>query len=109
MTGADSKGVILIADDTAESLTMLNEALTSEGYTVLVAMDGQQAVTIAGRMAPDLVLMDAIMPNMDGFEACQALKSDAELQDIPVIFMTGLTDSEDIVRGLKSGGVDYQQ
>ena len=52
MTGADSKGVILIADDTAESLTMLNEALTSEGYTVLVAMDGQQAVTIAGRMAP---------------------------------------------------------
>merc|ERR1712000_304519 len=58
-------------------------------------------------MAPDLVLMDAIMPNMDGFEACQALKSDAELQDIPVIFMTGLTDSEDIVRGLKSGGVDY--
>ena len=106
MTGADSKGVILIADDTAESLTMLNEALTSEGYTVLVAMDGQQAVTIAGRMAPDLVLMDAIMPNMDGFEACQALKSDAELQDIPVIFMTGLTDSEDIVRGLKSGGVD---
>ncbi|MAD45251.1 MAG: DNA-binding response regulator [Oceanospirillaceae bacterium] len=107
MTGADTKGVILVADDTAESLTMLNEALTGEGYTVLVAMDGQQAVTIAGRMAPDLILMDAIMPNMDGFEACQTLKSNAELQDIPVIFMTGLTDSEDIVRGLKSGGVDY--
>jgi len=107
MTGADNRGVILVADDTAESLTMLNEALTSEGYTVLVAMDGLQAITIAGRMAPDLILMDAIMPNMDGFEACQTLKANAELQDIPVIFMTGLSDSEDIVRGLKSGGVDY--
>jgi DNA-binding response OmpR family regulator len=102
-----SGGVILIADDTAESLSMLNEALAGAGYTVLVAMDGQQALNIASRMTPDLILLDAIMPNLDGFETCKALKKDPELEDIPVIFMTGLSDSDDVVRGLECGGVDY--
>ncbi|MCD8520666.1 MAG: response regulator transcription factor [Saccharospirillaceae bacterium] len=107
MIRSESKGLVLIADDTAESLTMLNEALSSAGYTVLVAMDGIQALNIAERMVPDLILLDAIMPNMDGFDACRALKENAELQDIPVIFMTGLSDSEHVVRGLECGGVDY--
>ncbi len=107
MTNNETKGVILIADDTAESLSMLNETLTGAGYTVLVAMDGMQALSIAGRMTPDLILLDALMPNMDGFEACRHLKADVELQDIPVIFMTGLSDSEHVVRGLECGGVDY--
>lgn len=107
MIRAESKGLVLIADDTAESLTMLNEALSGAGYTVLVAMDGMQALNIAERMAPDLILLDAIMPNMDGFEACKALKDNVDLQDIPVIFMTGLSDSEHVVRGLECGGVDY--
>ena len=107
MNRETNKGVVLIADDTAESLSMLNEALTQSGYTVLVAMDGVQALSIAGRMTPDLILLDAIMPNMDGFEACTQLKADVDLQDIPVIFMTGLSDSQDVVRGLESGGVDY--
>lgn len=107
MIRAENKGVVLIADDTAESLSMLNDALTGAGYTVLVAMDGVQALAIAGRMTPDLILLDAVMPNMDGFEACRIIKDNADLQDIPVIFMTGLSDSRDVVRGLESGGVDY--
>ncbi|SIS44270.1 response regulator transcription factor [Neptunomonas antarctica] len=101
------KGVVLIADDNPDSLGMLNEVLASEGYTVFVALDGAQALAIAERMAPDIVLMDAIMPNMDGFDACKALKKNSELADIPVIFMTGLSESEDVVRGLEAGGVDY--
>ena len=107
MTNPVSKGIVLIADDSTESLGMLNEALVSEGYTIFIAMDGQQALAIATRMAPDIVLMDAIMPNMDGFEACRELKKNAELVDVPVIFMTGLSDSEHVVKGLESGGIDY--
>ncbi|MEK9712750.1 MAG: response regulator transcription factor [Thalassolituus sp.] len=102
-----SQGIVLIADDTAESLTFMNEALAGAGYTVLVAMDGEQALNIARRMPPDLILLDALMPRMDGFETCQALKQDQELQDIPVIFLTGLSDSADVIRGLEAGGVDY--
>ena len=86
---------------------MLNEALVNEGYSIFIAMDGQQALAIASRMAPDIVLMDAIMPNMDGFEACRELKKNSELVDVPVIFMTGLSDSEHVVKGLESGGIDY--
>jgi DNA-binding NarL/FixJ family response regulator len=70
-------------------------------------MDGIQALAVAGRMAPDIVLMDAIMPNMDGFEACKALKSNSELNDVPVIFMTGLSESENVIKGFAAGGVDY--
>ncbi len=67
----------------------------------------RQALTIARRIRPDMILLDAIMPNMDGFETCRALKADPMLASIPVIFMTGLTETEDIVRGLEAGGVDY--
>lgn len=107
MKRMESKGIVLVADDSADSLEMLNEALVNEGYTIFVAMDGQQAVTIAERMSPDVVIMDAIMPKMDGFEACRQLKKNRELKDIPVIFMTGLSDTEDVVKGLEAGGVDY--
>ncbi len=102
-----SKGVVLVVEDDPQSLGMLNEVLIAEGYTVLVAMDGAQALTIANRMVPDIVLMDALMPHMDGFHACAALKENAELRDIPVIFMTGLSDSEHVLQGLNAGGVDY--
>lgn len=107
MTMKESKGIILVADDSADALGMLNEALINEGYTIFVALDGVQALAIAGRMAPDIILMDAIMPNMDGFEACLALKENTELSDVPVIFMTGLSDPEHVVKGLEAGGVDY--
>jgi DNA-binding response OmpR family regulator/DNA-binding CsgD family transcriptional regulator len=103
----ESKGIVLVVDDSADALGMLNESLANEGYTVFVAMDGIQALAVAGRMAPDIILMDATMPNMDGFEACKELKKSSELNDIPVIFMTGLTESENVIKGFEAGGVDY--
>jgi DNA-binding NarL/FixJ family response regulator len=107
MNTKKSKGIVLVADDSPDSLEMLNEALINEGYTIFVALDGQQAISIAERMSPDIIIMDAIMPNLDGFEACKQLKANTELRDVPVIFMTGLSNSEDIIKGLEAGGVDY--
>jgi len=107
MNSKKSKGIVLIADDSPDSLEMLNEALINEGYTIFVALDGQQAISIAERMSPDIIIMDAIMPNLDGFEACKQLKTNRELRDVPVIFMTGLSNSEDVIKGLEAGGVDY--
>ena len=75
--------------------------------TALVALSGEQALTIARRIRPDLILMDAMMPGMDGFEACQKIKSDTVIAHIPVVFMTGLSASEDMVKGFDSGGIDY--
>lgn len=86
---------------------MLNDALETADMTTLVALEGKQALSIAKKMAPDIILLDAIMPNMDGFETCRQLKTDAKLKKIPVIFMTGLSDTESIVRGFEAGGVDY--
>jgi len=102
-----ANGVILIVDDSAESLGMLNTALVMENYTVLVAMDGVQAVSIAEKIQPDVVLMDAIMPHMDGFDTCLAFKANSDLMDIPIIFMTGLSETEHVVRAFEAGGVDY--
>jgi len=100
-------GVVLIVDDSPETISMLNAALSEVGLTVLVALSGQQALTIAKRIKPEIILMDAMMPEMDGFEACRRIKADALIAHIPVIFMTGLNASEDIVRGFDAGGIDY--
>ena len=75
--------------------------------TVMVAMDGAAAMRIVDQITPDIVLLDAVMPGMDGFETCRRLKRDAGLDHVPVIFMTGLAETEHIVRGLEAGGVDY--
>ncbi|MFW1678766.1 response regulator [Pontibacter sp. JAM-7] len=99
--------IVLVVDDSPDALSLINDALEQAGMDVLVALEGKQALTIARQIRPDVILMDAIMPNMDGFETCQQLKADSKLADIPVIFMTGLTDTQDIVRGLEAGGVDY--
>ncbi|MDF1763699.1 MAG: response regulator [Oleibacter sp.] len=107
MSSNDNKGVVLVVDDSADSLSFMNQALASAGYTVLVAMDGVQAINIVRKMPPDLILLDAIMPNKDGFETCIELKADPDLQDIPIIFLTGLSDSDDVIRGLEAGGVDF--
>ncbi|MDB0047131.1 response regulator transcription factor [Porticoccaceae bacterium] len=100
-------GVVLIVDDNPETISMLNTTLSEVGLTVLVALSGQQALTIAKRIKPEIILMDAMMPEMDGFEACRRIKGDALMAHIPVIFMTGLNASEDIVRGFDAGGIDY--
>ncbi|MFT6927487.1 MAG: DNA-binding NarL/FixJ family response regulator [Psychromonas sp.] len=101
----ENSDVVLVVDDSPESLGMLNVALNSEGYTALVALNGRQALAIAAKVPPDVVLLDAMMPEMDGFETCRRLK--LILPNTPIIFMTGLTDVEDVVKGFAAGGVDY--
>jgi DNA-binding response OmpR family regulator/DNA-binding CsgD family transcriptional regulator len=101
------KTVVMVVDDAMDSVRMINDALEDAGMTVLVALEGSQALTISRNITPDIVLMDAIMPNMDGFETCRQLKQNPNFIDTPIIFMTGLSDTEHVVMGLNSGGVDY--
>ncbi|MFD1383098.1 response regulator [Rhodanobacter aciditrophus] len=107
MNGTTHSDIVLVVDDSPDALSMIHDALESANMDVLVALEGRQALTIAKRIRPDIILLDAIMPNMDGFETCRALKADPSLSSIPVIFMTGLSETDDIVRGLEAGGVDY--
>lgn len=97
--------IVLVVDDSPDSLGMLNQTLNQSGFTVLVALSGQQALSIIDKITPDVILMDAIMPGMDGFETCEKIKQLLPLT--PVIFMTGLTDVQHVVRGFEVGGVDY--
>ncbi|MGJ4939920.1 response regulator [Bradyrhizobium sp. HKCCYLS1011] len=101
------RDVALVVDDSPETLRLLTDALDGIGMTVMVALDGAAAMRIVDQITPDIILLDAVMPGMDGFEACRRLKRDAGLSNVPVIFMTGLADTEHIVQGLEAGGVDY--
>lgn len=101
------KDLVLIVDDSPEALNLLNEALEKEGMETLVALEGNQALSIARKMIPDIIILDAVMPSMSGFEVCKQLKSDPELRAIPIIFMTGLSDTENVVKGFNVGGIDY--
>jgi len=98
---------VLVVDDVPESLAFLTDALDAAGFTVLVATDGSQALERLARIEPDVVLLDACMPGMDGFEVCRRIKADASLSALPVVFMTGLTEVDHIVAGFQAGGVDY--
>ena len=84
------QGIVLIVDDTPDNLAVLSDALDLAGYMVLVAMDGTSALERMHRRRPDVVLLDAMMPGIDGFETCRRIKAQAELADIPVLFMTAL-------------------
>ncbi|MEM9710299.1 MAG: DNA-binding response regulator [Pseudomonadota bacterium] len=103
----DVKSIALVVDDDPESLGMVATALEGHGMTVLVARDGREAVRLTRRIQPDVILMDAVMPEMDGFEACRTLKSGPDPILAPIVFMTGLSDQEHVVAGLAAGGVDY--
>jgi DNA-binding response OmpR family regulator len=107
ITEPRKRDVALVVDDSPETLRLLTDALDGAGMTVMVAMDGAAAMRIVDQITPDIVLLDAVMPGMDGFETCRRLKRDAGLSNVPVIFMTGLAETEHIVRGLEAGGVDY--
>ncbi|MEA2868881.1 MAG: hypothetical protein QOE39_3596 [Bradyrhizobium sp.] len=107
ITEAKKRDVALVVDDSPETLRLLTDALDGAGMTVMVAMDGAAAMRIVDQITPDIILLDAIMPGMDGFETCRRLKRDAGLSNVPVIFMTGLAETEHIVHGLEAGGVDY--
>lgn len=99
--------LILVVDDTPANLEVLSEALNDAGFEVAIATDGELAVSQAEISFPSLILLDIMMPGIDGFETCRRLKASKITQDIPIIFMTALADSTDKVRGLKLGAVDY--
>lgn len=104
---AARRDIVLVVDDTPGNLSFLTETLDHAGVTVLVATDGASALNLIDQITPDLILMDAIMPGIDGFETCRRMKQDKQLTHVPVIFMTGLSESWHVVRGLEVGGVDY--
>ena len=99
--------VVLIVDDVPDNLAVLHDALDEAGYTVLVALDGAAALQRAAQARPDIVLLDAVMPGMDGFEVARRLKADARTSAIPIVFMTGLTETEHVVAAFAAGGCDY--
>jgi len=98
---------ILIVDDTTANLDLLRDMLMPLGYSIFFATSGQRALSIAADVLPDLILLDVMMPEMDGFATCRRLKEQEPLRDIPVIFVTAKTDVEDLVKGFEAGGVDY--
>jgi len=103
----ERRDIVLVVDDSPETLRMLTDALEEAGMTVLVARESDYALSIIERVLPDVILMDAIMPGTDGFETCRRLKQNKALAHVPIIFMTGLSDTEHIIQGLEAGGVDY--
>ncbi|MDO1582153.1 response regulator transcription factor [Rhizobium oryzicola] len=101
------RDIVLLVDDSPETLGFLTDALEEAGFSVLIATSGQMALTIVERITPDMILLDAVMPAMDGFETCRRLKANPAISQVPVIFMTGLTETEHVVTALEAGGVDY--
>jgi DNA-binding response OmpR family regulator/DNA-binding CsgD family transcriptional regulator len=102
--GAD---VVLIVDDVPDNLSVLHDALDESGYAVLVATSGEAALQRAAQALPDIVLLDAVMPGIDGFEVARRLKARPDTAHIPIVFMTGLTETEHVVAAFQAGGVDY--
>ncbi len=99
--------VVLIVDDVPDNVSVLHDALDEAGYTVLVATRGEAALQRAAQALPDIVLLDALMPGLDGFEVARRLKARPDTAHIPIIFMTGLTETEHVVAAFQAGGVDY--
>jgi class 3 adenylate cyclase len=102
-----SAGRILVVDDTSENIQALAAILKQKGYQISVATNGRQALEVLTRIQPDLILLDVMMPEMDGFETCERIKASSEWHNIPIIFLTSKTETEDIVRGFELGAVDY--
>jgi len=104
----DLKGAkILLVDDTQANLDILCQVLEPEGYSISMAPNGEVALRIVERVMPDLILLDVMMPGIDGFEVCRRLKADEKTQEIPVIFITAEADTTRVVTGFDVGGVDY--
>lgn len=107
MKDMENEPHILIVDDNPKNRQVLGEILTDEGYQVIIAQNGMQALKAAQAFPPDMILLDVMMPEMDGFETCEQLKADSRTHDIPVIFLTALGSMADKVKGFEKGGVDY--
>ena len=102
-----SGDIVLLVDDAPQCLGALAHELEAEGYTVLVADSGDAALQRLDLVSPDAVVLDALMPGLSGFETCRHIKANPVWSHIPVIFMTGLSETEHIVEGFQAGGVDY--
>jgi DNA-binding response OmpR family regulator len=102
-----STDVVLIVDDVPDNLSLLHDALDRAGFTVLVATNGESALQRAAQAVPDIVLLDAVMPGMDGFEVARRLKAGPDTAHIPIVFMTGLTETEHVLAAFEVGGIDY--
>ena len=98
---------ILIVDDTPANLTVLSNILRGEGYQVRVAPNGERALLAAEKDTPDLILLDINLPDINGFEVCRKLKSDSQMTDIPIIFISALDEVDDKVEAFEAGGADY--
>jgi DNA-binding response OmpR family regulator/DNA-binding CsgD family transcriptional regulator len=98
---------VLIVDDDGDTRALLNTVVADAGFAPVLASDGPAALALLERMTPDLILLDAVMPLLDGFETCRRIKAIESAAHVPVIFMTGLTETQHVVRGLAAGGVDY--
>ncbi|MEG3840951.1 response regulator [Microcoleus sp. herbarium14] len=107
MLNFEEIGTILVIDDNPTNLQVLYKALSDRGYDVLVEMDGQSGIELVKNSPPDLILLDVMMPGIDGFETCSRLQADPITKEIPIIFMTALSDTVDKVKGLSLGAVDY--
>lgn len=103
----DKKKLILIVDDNPQNLQVLGNLLTKNGFKLGFAMNGIQTLKFLNEKEPDLILLDIIMPEMDGYETCEKLKADERYRNIPVIFLTAKVETEEIVKGFQIGGVDY--
>lgn len=101
------RDTVLVVDDEPDSLRFLTDTLESAGITVLVAVSGATALDLLQHVTPDLILMDGVMPGMTGFETTARIKRRTGLAHVPVVFMTGLTESEHVVQGFEAGGIDY--
>ncbi|MDB6119730.1 MAG: response regulator receiver sensor signal transduction histidine kinase [Verrucomicrobiaceae bacterium] len=101
------RGTILVVDDRPRNVELLGTLLATEGYEVIVALDGNQALDCVARKVPDLILLDVMMPEMDGFEVCQRLKRNPRTAEVAIIFLSASGDKDSIIRGIELGGVDY--
>src|SRR5436305_14315787 len=98
---------ILVIEDEPANIQTLSTLLKERGYNVNIATNGRQALEVLGRIRPDLILLDIMMPEIDGFETCRRIKASTAWREIPIIFLTAKTDTADIVRGFELGDVDY--
>jgi DNA-binding response OmpR family regulator len=106
-TSDSAKHTILIIDDRPDDLKLMANCLEKADFKVMTAQNGESGLDTARRVQPDLILLDVLMPGIDGFETCRRLKAEASVQEIPVIFMTSLAETEHKITGFEVGGVDY--
>lgn len=107
MSEVPNRALILVIDDIESNVRLLTHMVKKEGYELMAAFSGEGALSAVKKKKPDLVLLDIMMPGMDGFEVCKRLKTDPEYSDIPILFLSALSDTESKTKAMKIGGADY--